>query len=162
MRFWGDIAADGSAITIQGVRLAAGDENLQPAIIPAQNYIGGRLLRENGNVSIEVGSRRVRTTVDRHNFAGFFEEKGDAAGCAGRQVHVRYVEESQGGRALAIVVTTTLPQTCRPPSPPSGATPEQVRQTFAEIEHIHARFRAELRADDASDDERDTRAGKGW
>ena len=36
MRFWGDIAADGSAITIQGVRLAAGDENLQPAIIPAQ------------------------------------------------------------------------------------------------------------------------------
>ena len=101
--------------------------------------------------------------MDRLNFGGFFEEKGAAADVEpGRQVHVRYEEESQGGRALSIVVTTTLPQTCRPPSPPSGATPEQVRQTFAEIQHIHARGSAPNLRADASDDERNTRTGQGW
>lgn len=145
MRFWGAITADGSAITIQGIRLGSGDEHLPPAITPAQNYIGGRLLRENGRVLIEAGPRRVSATVDPHNFAGFFEEEGDAGDLApGRQAHVRYVEEPGGGRALAVVVTKTLPQTCRPPSPASGVTPEQVRQTFADIARIHERIAPQL------------------
>jgi hypothetical protein len=145
MRFWGAIDADASSITIQGIRRATSDDELQPAIIPEQNHIAGRLVRENEGLFIDVGARRVRAKVDPHNFEGYFEEAGTAADLQpGRQVHVRYEEEADSGLAIQLIVTTTLPPMNRPPSPPSGATPEQVRQTFSEIKQLHETISPQL------------------
>ncbi len=145
MRFWGAIDAAGTSITIQGVRRGPGDDNLKPAVVPAQNHIAGRLLRTADGLFIDVGDRRVRARVDPHNFEGAFEEPGAAEDLQPeRAIHVRYEEEPSGGHALAIIVYTTLPPAQRPPSPPSGATPEQVQATFNEIKQKHAAIAPEL------------------
>ena len=145
MRFWGVADPDKATMTVQGARRTAGDDNLKPEIIPAQNYVGGRLLRDDGKVFIEVGAKRLAVTVDPDNFESYFEEQGAAADCEpGRQLHVRYQEEPSGSRVLSVHVITTLPRKVRQPSPPSGSTPEQVRQAFAAIKALHEKLAPEL------------------
>ena len=161
MRFWGAIDADASAMTIQGIRRATSDDSLQPAIIPEQNHMAGRLVRENEALFIDLSTRRVRAKVDPHNFEGYFEETGTAADLqTGRQVHVRYEEEAAGGRALQFIITTTLPPVNRPPSPPSGATPEQVRQTFSRDQAASRDTRAATGPIDARHDDRHAGTGE--
>lgn len=134
MRFWGRVAADASSIVIQGIRRAAADDALAPTVVPEQNHVAGRLRRTPEGLSIDAGTHRLRATFDPDNFEGYFEEPGAAADLApGRAVHVQYEEEAPGGRALRLTVTTTLPPVHRAPSPPSGATPDQVRRTFHKI-----------------------------
>jgi hypothetical protein len=41
MRFWGALDANSSSILIQGIRRAPSDDQLQPAIVPAQNHVAG-------------------------------------------------------------------------------------------------------------------------
>ncbi len=145
MRFWGSISADSASIIIQGIRRSANDDELQPAIIPTQNYIGGRLRREHERLFIEVGTRRVNATLSDESFEGYFEEPGAASDLQpGRHVHVRYAEEASGGHAHMLIVTTTLPPERRAPSPPSGSTPQEVQQTFREIHQLHERIAPQL------------------
>ena len=137
MRFWGGVAADGSTMNIQGIRRAAGDDNLTPQIIPSQNYVGGVLLREGDNIYIQVGVQRVTATLDP-NAECYFEEKGEPSDLQqGRACYVRYQEETQGGRTLYIQVTISFPRAVQPPSPSSGVTATEVQQTFAQIKQLY-------------------------
>lgn len=145
MRFWGVHDPKKSTMEVVGIRRAAADDKLKPEFIPAQHYVGGRLVRENGEIFIQADTKRITVTVNPSDFGGYFEEQGSAADLQpGRQVKVRYQEEAQGGRAISVVVTVPLPRPAQQTLPSSRATPKQVRQTFAEIKQLHEKLAPEL------------------
>jgi len=147
MRFWGVLAANNSSMQVGGIRRAAGDDNDTPTIVRGtpQDYVAGTLIFQNNKYYIFGFPQFGLIEIKQNAYVQviFEEQSGLADLQPGRRCHARYQETAQGGLAQYIQLQLTLPRD-QSLTPASGATPEQVQQTFAEIEQVDQNIEPQL------------------
>lgn len=147
MRFWGILASDNASMQVGGIRRSDGDDNLTPTIVRGtpQDYVVGQLVNQNGKYYIDGSPQFGLIEIKRNDYVQvlFEEPSGLADFQPGCRCHVRYQETDQGGLALYVQIQLTLPPD-QSLTAASGATPEQVRQTFAQIKTLAQNIEPQL------------------
>lgn len=145
MRFWGSVSEDQSSIAVAGVRRSDADDTRSPLIDPPRNHVCGRLLRDGEGLCIDVAGKRVAMRTDPRNFEAIFEESAALEDFAeGRACCVTYEDTETGALARRLQVRIALPAKEALPSPASGVTADEVRETFAQATALCRAHETEL------------------